>query len=309
MNIIDIGFETDIYGTLFEKYNLSIRESNKYGFDYILHNLHITPFTDNPDGDNARCFWNVHNTYSYISYWKAGHSLINKILHEYQDVKGLGITKTTETILSENIVLPYKDPLDRFLSAYFTSRAFKGDDDAFEPEVGSLFELTKKPKLDNIDELISLCTIKLDDFITYALKRDDACGFGRDLNHKQFDIDMEKHPDVRLLHDVHFIPIHIILWFALKDRTDKFRLFGCNLDNNSESFIFKDIRNSNYIDKADKDTLNYRQSANNRLIKLVCQQWKANNHAKCELIIQKYLSNDYKLIAQLERNTLLGWNR
>ena len=308
MNIIDTGFETDIYGTLFEKYNLSIRESNKYGFNHILHNSHITPFTDNPDGNNARCFWNVHDTYSYISYWKAGHSLINKILNKYQDVNGLGITKTIEPFL-EIMVLPYKDPLDRFLSAYFTSRAFKGDSDKYEPEVGSLFELTYKPTPGNINESISLCTSQLDDFITYALKRDDACGFGRELTHPQFKIDKEEYPDPRVLHDVHFIPIHIILWYALKDRTDRFKLFGCNLDHDAESFIFKDIRNNNYIDKADKDTLNNRQSANNRLIKLVCQQWKANNHDKCELIIKKYLSNDYKLIAQLERNTLLGWIR
>ena len=307
MNIIDTGFHRDIYITLFEKYDLNIEESNKYGFEHTLHNTQLTPFTDNPDGDNARCFWNVHDTYSYISYWKAGHSLINKILNKYQNVNGLGITKTIEPF-SENIVLPYKDPLDRFLSAYFTSRAFKGDDDNYEPEYGSLFALTQQPTPGNIDELISLCTSKLDDFVMYALKRDDACGFGRELNHKQFEIDMEG-PDARLLHDVHFIPIHIILWYALKDRTDRFKLFGCNLDHDAESFIFTDIRNNSFIDKADKDQLNNRGSANNRLIKLVCQQWKANNHDKCELLIQKYLSNDYKLIERLEKNTILTWNR
>lgn len=302
---IDIELETNIHDTMFKKYGLSLAEANKYGYDYLSTSPNIVGiFHDNTDGNWSRSFANVNNSYSYLLYWKAGHSMVNEIINKYNDIN---IHKSSEPI-EENVVLPYKDPLDRFLSAFFTSRDFKGDNTGFNPKGdGSLYDRTSSANKDNINELISICYKKLDEFVNYACCRDDACGFGRDRNHPQFKEDMTHWPKKQILYDVHFTPIHIVLWYALFKHKKPFRIFGCNLDHDANSFIFGDIRRHEKISKEDKEILNGRYSANNRLIKLVCQQYKSQNGDKCQQIIQKYLSNDYKLISQLEKNTIIGW--
>ena len=83
-------------------------------------------------------------------------------------------------------------------------------------------------------------------------------------------------------------------------------MFGLNIDFCSESFIYSDIKRSNYISNQRKDMLLNRQSANNNFIKMISQKWKCANSIKVNQLIQMYLLNDYKLIEVLDKNTLIS---
>ena len=83
-------------------------------------------------------------------------------------------------------------------------------------------------------------------------------------------------------------------------------MFGLNIDFGTESFIYSDIKRSNYISNQRKDMLLNRQSANNNFIKMICQKWKCANSIKVNQLIQMYLLNDYKLIEVLDKNTLIS---
>ena len=56
-----------------------------------------------------------------MMYWKGGHTLINNILEQSIN-DGYNVPFYKRNLpQTENIIVPYKDPLDRFISAYFTS--------------------------------------------------------------------------------------------------------------------------------------------------------------------------------------------
>ncbi len=85
----------------------------------------------------------------------------------------------------------------------------------------------------------------------------------------------------KIIHfDHHFYPVHLLLYQALRNRTDKFKLFGLNLDFNTETFIYRDIKLSRHISSKRKDQLLRRRSANNNFIKMVSQKWKCANSLK-----------------------------
>ena len=68
-------------------------------------------------------------------YWKGGHTLINTILGQsINDGCDIPFYKTNLP-QNENIIVPFKDPLDRFISAYFTS--------IFKVEHEQLYHLTE----------------------------------------------------------------------------------------------------------------------------------------------------------------------
>ena len=93
MTFHDVPYENDILYLLFTKYKLDINQSYRFGLKKILdegfsqHN----PFTDNQR--STASFWNYSSSYSYMSYWKAGHTMVNKIL-EGNGVEGTGFRKS-----------------------------------------------------------------------------------------------------------------------------------------------------------------------------------------------------------------------
>ena len=50
--------------------------------------------------------------------------------------------------------------------------------------------------------------------------------------------------------------------------------------------------------------LNY-QTANNKFLKTVAYKWKIDNPDVVSKIIEKFLSNDYKLIWKLQQNNII----
>lgn len=289
----------DIHEVLFVDMGLNIKQSNRYGFEFMTKDPHTNPFA-NEELSNIG-FISFQSNYSHMLYWKSGHSLINQIL-EGTEQEPNGFNKTKDPI-NENIVIPYKDPVDKFLSAYFTSHDFKeqsGD------KSSDLYNATRHITQGNVKELTEVCYNRLETFVDRCLSNGDATGMGKQIWSSQWRFDRSGHPEPRLLFDVHFYPVHLLLYQALRNRTDRFKLFGLNLDFGTESFIYSDIKRSNYISNQRKDMLLNRQSANNNFIKMICQKWKCANSIKVNQLIQMYLLNDYKLIEVLDKNTLIG---
>ncbi len=230
-------------------------------------------------------FWNLPGKYSHLCYAKGGHTVIEEIL-EMCDSEFRKSKLPEEDI----IVIPYKDPLDKFISAYFTSFEFK----AQKPD-GSTSELwaaTAKVKPEQVNDLVDVCYNRLDKFMKRAVEQSVA--------------------ENEVLNDNHFTPIHVILLKILKDYGTvdasryRFQLLGINLDNNPNQFIFNDIRNHPDIPLELKNRLNYRTSANNDIIKIASTRWKQINQSTSKIIIEKFLWNDYRLIDQLARNTVMA---
>ena len=224
-------------------------------------------------------FWNLPGKYSHLCYQKGGHTVIKEIL-EMCDSEFRKSKLPEEDI----IVIPYKDPLDKFISAYFTSFEFKA-----QKEDGSTSELwlaTSKPKPEQVNGLIDECYNRLDKFMKRAVEQSVAENI--------------------VLKDHHFTPIYAILLKVLEDYDERFQLLGINLDNNPNQFIFNDIRNHPDIPLELKNRLNYRTSANNDIIKIASTKWKQINQSTSKIIIEKFLWNDYRLIDQLARNTVMA---
>ena len=229
-------------------------------------------------------------------YWKSGHSLIKNILEGTHQVQN-GFSRTSHPI-NETIVIPYKDPVDKFLSAYFTSYEFKEQLDGWS----SLWYATGNVTQDNVTEITERCYNKLDAFVDRCLTNGEATAMGN-IGDPQW----ENTPPGKYSNrfDHHFYPIHILLYQALRNRTDRFKLVGLNLDFGPDSFIYHDIKVSKDIPQERKDMLLTRTSANNNFLKMVSQKWKCANLSKVDQVIQMYLLNDYKLIEVLDKNAIL----
>ena len=82
-------------------------------------------------------------------------------------------------------------------------------------------------------------------------------------------------------YDNHFMPIHILLYFALVGRQQRFKILGYNLDSLQKSYIFTDIIECENIPWKHKERLLNLQTANNKFIKNVSIDWKRNNPVIC----------------------------
>ena len=288
MTFHDVPYENDILYLLFTKYKLDINQSYRFGLKKILdegYSQH-NPFTDNQR--STASFWNYSSSYSYMSYWKAGHTMVNKIL-EGNGVEGTGFRKS-QLPMNDIIVVPFKDPLDKMMSAYFTSASFK-------IQHKELFELTQFPTAGNYKSLVEDTYELLDTFMRSSLDVDSFSAIGTY---------GEENQSSNLLHyDNHFMPIHILLYFALANKERRFKLVGFNLDQRDMEYVFFDIANNNKIDEQFKSLLLNYQTANNKFLKTVAYKWKIDNPDVVSKIIEKFLSNDYKLIWKLQQNNII----
>ena len=308
----DLEWQYNISETLFEFMGLNKNQARLYsGWE----NLNDTPNYQNPmftDGFKNVNFWNLSGQYSHLCYWKGGHSMINHILEMYdKEPNYLGFSKSK--LPEEDIlIIPYKDPLDKFISAYFTSFGFKAQTHHSTSEIWSA---TLNPEPGQVNDLVDKCYSRLDKFMKRVADLNSPTGFGREEKYLfAFDTahqhlikftDLSRN-DPEGHYDVHFTPIHILLLLLLKDCNKKFKLLGLNLDNNPNQFIFNDIRNHNDIPLELKNRLNNRQTANNDIIKIASTRWKQMNQPTSQIIIEKFLWNDYRLIDQLARNTVIA---
>jgi len=295
----------DIHEVLFADMGLNIKQANRYGFELYQSDPKTNPFIN--EQLKEICFINYRLEYSYMLYWKAGHSLITQILEDiYTPIQSAsgpsGFTHSVEPY-NEALVVPYKDPLDKFLSAYFTSYEFKKQANSANLTRNSeIYDATRHITPGNVDQLTETCYNMLDKFIDKCLSNGNATGMGSDPEWIAWN---RSHPNTNTLFDNHFYPVHLLVYHALRNRKDRFKLLGLNLDHGPESFIFKDIINSKHIPDSRKEMLLHRQSANNNFIKMICQKWKSNNSLKIKQLIDIFLLNDYKLIEVLDKNTLI----
>ena len=238
------------------------------------------PGIGNSEDKSKIYFWNSPEKYSHLCYGKGGHTVIKEILEMCDS--GFRKSKLPE---EDIIVIPYKDPLDKFISSYFTSFEFKAQRE--DGSASELWSATSKPKPEQVNDLVDECYNRLDKFMKRVTE----------LNKPSEDL---------LLKDNHFTPIYVILLMILKDYDKRFKLLGINLDNNPNQFIFNDIRSHPDIPLELKNRLNYRTSANNDIIKIASTRWKQINQLTSKIIIEKFLWNDYMLIDQLARNTIIA---
>jgi hypothetical protein len=187
-------------------------------------------------------------------------------------------------------VVPFKDPLDKLMSAYFTSSAFK-------VQHKDIYDLTQSPTAGNYESLVNDTYELLDNFMRSSLEFDSFSDIG---------YYGEVNPSSNLLnYNNHFIPIHILLYYALANKEQGFKLVGFNLDQINTEYLFKDIVNNNKIDEQFKSLLLVYKTANNKFLKTVAYKWKIDNPDVASQIINKFLSNDYKLIWELQQNSML----
>ena len=262
-------------------------------------------------------FWNSPGQYSHLCYWKGGHSIINNIFEmcntdpNLVSTNHLGFWKS-KLPEEDIIVVPYKDPLDKFISAYFTSFGFK---EQTHYGTSELWSATLNPKPGQVNELVDECYSRLDKFMKRVAELNSPTGFGREEKYLfafnnthqhliKFTEMQSNNPEAH--YDVHFTPIHVLLLLLLKDYDRRFKLLGMNLDNNPNQFIFRDIRTHRDIPQELKNQLHDRQTANNNIIKIASNRWKQMNHLTSKIIIEKFLWNDYRLIDQLARNTSIA---
>lgn len=289
----------DIHEVLFVDIGLNVEQSNRFGLKSIIKDPYTNPFPNDQMLNIG--FMNFKQDYSHMLYWKAGHSLINSIFEGIEN-EPHGFTKTLEPI-ADTIVVPYKDPVDKFLSAYFTSGAFKNQKGKITSD---LYNATNNITVTNIKEITEKCYNRLESFVDRCLSIGNSTGMGKNIWAPTWEEEISTHPDPIIHFDNHFYPVHLLLYQALRNRKDKFKLFGLNLDFNTETFIYRDIKLSTNIPSKRKDQLLRRRSANNNFIKMVSQKWKCANSLKVAQLIDMYLSNDYKLIEVLDKNTIIS---
>lgn len=291
-------WSNDIHEFLFSDIGLDVNQSNRYGYTFLQSEPSHNPF------DNEQLkqigFINFTKRYSHMLYWKSGHSLVNQIFdglyHELFD-----FTKTRNAI-NDTIVIPYKDPVEKFLSAYFTSNAFQGRSGKTSTEI---HKATRQVTHNDIEQLTERCYNSLDTFVDKCLSNGDATGMGKNTLSPHYLEDILDHPEPKVLFDMHFYPVHLLLYQALRNTTTPFKLLGLNLDHDTEQFLYSDIIESKEIPLQRKDMLLHRQSANNNFIKIVCQKWKCANLSKVDQLVQMFLLNDYKLIEVLDKNSII----
>ena len=256
----------------------------------------------------------VHAEYSYLCYNKGGSTLINNILNSCEQegitLEQLGLSSSDgndweETVLLANtLVIPYKDPLDKFISAIFTN----------DPILTAVFHNQKHTEETNnivkyTDYFVDHCYDQLDEFMNKAIKQELVTGHVEGnklvgLFQNQTDPMGSTSPG---RYDHHYYPIHIILLILLWHYKGKqFKLVGLNLDNNPDTFIFKDLLEGPCPQHV-KQKLLHRQSANTDVAKIAATKWKSNNGPLAQRIIDKFLSNDYLLIEHLAKNSM-KWN-
>lgn len=286
----ELPFHNNIFHLLYTKYKLDIHKSYFWGMNKILEGSQNIINVYKDDTQTSAAFWN-NADYSYMMYWKGGHTLINNILEQSIN-DGYNVPFYKRNLpQTENIIVPYKDPLDRFISAYFTSM--------FKIEHEQLYHLTEfQITHGNYDSVYEDTYKHLDDFMKSCTTRNDAEDLGytekKKLNIGAFS------------YDNHFMPIHILLYFALVGRQQRFKILGYNLDSLQKSYIFRDIIECENIPWKHKERLLNLQTANNKFIKNVSIDWKRNNPVICSEITEKFLQNDYKLISALEKNSLIN---
>jgi hypothetical protein len=287
MKFHDVPYNNDIFHLLFTKYKLDVNQSYRFGLKKILEKgvSQSNPFAEE---HSSASFWNYSSNYSYMSYWKAGHTMVNKIL-EGNGVEGTGFWKSPFP-MNNTVVVPFKDPLDKLMSAYFTSSAFK-------VQHKDIYDLTQSPTAGNYESLVNDTYELLDNFMRSSLEFDSFSDIG---------YYGEVNPSSNLLnYNNHFIPIHILLYYALANKEQGFKLVGFNLDQINTEYLFKDIVNNNKIDEQFKSLLLVYKTANNKFLKTVAYKWKIDNPDVASQIINKFLSNDYKLIWELQQNSML----
>ena len=285
----ELPFHNNIFHLLYTKYKLDIHKSNFWGMNKILEGSQNIINVYEDETQTSAAFWN-NTDYSYMMYWKGGHTLINNILEQSIN-DGYNVPFYKRNLpQTENIIVPYKDPLDRFISAYFTS--------IFKIEHEQLYHLTEfQITYGNYDSVYADTYKHLDDFMKSCTTRNDA----EDLGYTE----KKKLKVGAFSYDNHFMPIHILLYFALVGRQQRFKIFGYNLDSPQKQYIFTDIIENENIPWTHKKRLLDLQTANNKFIKNVSRDWKRNNPVICSEISEKFLENDYKLISALEKNNIV----
>ena len=300
----DVNFQYDISKTLFEHIGLDKEQTRKYS-DWEKpqdNNEEYVMFTEG--FKNIECI-NFRQEYSHLCYWKGGHSLINNILDEF-DYQPAGFYKS-KLPLTDMIIVPYKDPLDKFISAYFTSHSFKEQTGSKSSDIFNA-TLPGGHAGSDVEYLIKRCYDRLDAFMNRVATSSNAQGFGKDERCSEtYKALQDTNIQITRLEgsfDVHFLPIHVILLLLLQNYEGRFKLFGLNLDENPNDWIFRELKENPAVPQESKDRFLDRQSANNELIKVTSKRWKLDNPELCKLVIDNFLSNDYKLIEQLAINTL-----
>jgi len=305
----------DITKTLFDIVGLDPDQAKKYSQWEQSLTEDENPFFKNSKPWQEVRWWNTHNrphSFSHLCYWKGGHSLINNIFEdcEKEDLTperlGFWHTKTPHT---DTLVIPYKDPLDRFISAFFTSYTFKGQ----WPYWNKVWMQSQNPKSGGVKTIADECYHRLDEFMHWVADRKSASGLGYDLIGLEYGQRLGNHPGedsqknrLEMNYDVHFQSVHTILLSMLQhqDPNKQFKLLGLNLDNNPTEFIFNELLYRDDIPLYIRQRFLHRNSANNDVMKMASRKWKSKNGALSQRIINNWLSNDYKLIDHLAKNSI-----
>lgn len=288
--------------------NLDIEQSQKMGFDWLM--TKHGNFMNHPVNIDGVGFANF-SDYSVLLYHKGGHTLLNRTLDELEELGIPAGCVIDKFAMHHRIFVPIKDPIDKFISAFFTCIKYR-------PIRVELEKVDFHHPIHSKDgqKVYDIPYNELDKCVDDVLAKGNFEGLGRIINNADWvkDIHNEderanhesRQPNYTSLYDLHFIPIHILLSMGLQNyNIDVFHtgttIVGAMMEDQDLPYFVKWFKDQTVPQDIKAKFMDH-TTANTMLLKHVGRIWIRNNPEKVEKLKKQFFSNDYILIDWLIKN-------